>query len=175
MRRHNEEQSQIVQFVINDTPSISGRHARFEPLSCTNPADKFGRVATTWAELQGLSRVQGGKHTAPVFEISESCCTGKGPGVGKLLFRRPIAVLALIPKPAVLFTAGAVAGAIGTGSWLGLKLICLLQPKAIRPSPSRDISLVDGWRGRRCSTNSISSWRKGSRIKFFFQFHNLKN
>lgn len=35
------------------------------------------------------------------------------PQLGELLLRRPEAALALVPRPAVLFLAGAVAGAIG--------------------------------------------------------------
>ncbi len=51
---------------------------------------------------------------APVFELAEMV-EGGGPlpGFGELLLRRPIAATALLPKSAVLFTAGAVAGALG--------------------------------------------------------------
>ena len=51
-----------------------------------------------------------------VFEIAAVDDKGgrkAAPRLGELLVRRPEAALALVPRPAVLFLAGAVAGAIG--------------------------------------------------------------
>lgn len=51
----------------------------------------------------------------PVFELSRCQRRQKGkPAFGRLLFKRPVAAVALVPEPAVLFAAGAVAGALGT-------------------------------------------------------------
>ena len=50
----------------------------------------------------------------PVFELSRGKHRGRcKPNFGRLLVKRPVAAVALIPEPAVLFTAGAVAGALG--------------------------------------------------------------
>ncbi len=117
MRRPKRGQSQIVHFDIEDVPSFSGRHVSFEALPSQDAAATSGLQAVAGSYLHHRSRGGEGKRKAPIFEIAENCCTKKGPSVKQLLLRRPLAVLALIPKPAVLFTAGAVAGAIGTGSW----------------------------------------------------------
>lgn len=53
---------------------------------------------------------------APVFELAAAAPAGSAQNVdlGKLLVRRPVAAIALVPKSALLFAAGAVAGALGT-------------------------------------------------------------
>ncbi|BDA48379.1 probable envelope ADP,ATP carrier protein, chloroplastic [Coccomyxa sp. Obi] len=52
---------------------------------------------------------------APVFELAAAAPAGSAQNVdlGRLLVRRPVAAIALVPKPALLFAAGAVAGALG--------------------------------------------------------------
>ena len=53
-----------------------------------------------------------GRQTA-CFELAVSGSNKDRPDARHLLSNRPLAVLSLIPRPAVLFTAGAVSGAIG--------------------------------------------------------------
>lgn len=50
---------------------------------------------------------------APCFELAFSSSDRPRPGVGYLVSNRPVALLSLVPRPAVLFTAGALSGAIG--------------------------------------------------------------
>ena len=53
-------------------------------------------------------------HAAPAIELAEAQGAHPGqPSLGHLLVKRPVAVIALVPKSAVLFAAGAVAGALG--------------------------------------------------------------
>ena len=55
-----------------------------------------------------------GTAAAAVFELAEVIERGgQVPRFGELLIRRPVAATALMPKSVVLFTAGAVAGALG--------------------------------------------------------------
>jgi hypothetical protein len=55
-----------------------------------------------------------GTADAAVFELAEVTERGgQVPRFGELLIRRPVAATALLPKSVVLFTAGAVAGALG--------------------------------------------------------------
>lgn len=49
----------------------------------------------------------------PCFELAVSSRDNSRPDVGYLLSHRPVALLSLVPRPAVLFTAGALSGAIG--------------------------------------------------------------
>jgi hypothetical protein len=113
MLRSNGVQIEPSQVLKSDGPCCSGRSIKFETLQWNGSADTLARQAGALPALQH-SRARGThRDITPLFELSESCCAGKRPSVGRLLVRRPIAVLAVIPKPAVLFTAGAVAGAIG--------------------------------------------------------------
>lgn len=49
-----------------------------------------------------------------LFELSTSeGSRDRRPSVGNLLVRRPVAAVALLPQPLVLFSAGAFAGALG--------------------------------------------------------------
>lgn len=51
----------------------------------------------------------------PVFTLAQGGARRRGkPSLGTLILKRPIAAVALVPEPAILFTAGAVAGAFGT-------------------------------------------------------------
>lgn len=50
---------------------------------------------------------------APSFELAVATDAKDRPDARHLLSNRPLALLSLIPRPAVLFTAGAVSGAIG--------------------------------------------------------------
>ncbi len=50
---------------------------------------------------------------APCFELAVATNAKDRPHARHLLSNRPLALLSLIPRPAVLFTAGAVSGAIG--------------------------------------------------------------
>lgn len=47
------------------------------------------------------------------FELSSASGSVEKPRIGRLLVRRPVAAVALVPQPLVLFTAGALAGALG--------------------------------------------------------------
>ncbi len=51
----------------------------------------------------------------PVFELAAAAPAGSAHNIdmGRLLVRRPVAAVALVPKSALLFAAGAVAGALG--------------------------------------------------------------
>ena len=49
----------------------------------------------------------------PCFELAVSTRDNTRPDVRYLLSHRPVALLSLVPRPAVLFTAGALSGAIG--------------------------------------------------------------
>lgn len=50
----------------------------------------------------------------PVFELSQAKRSRHGkPQLGQLLIKRPVAAIALVPEPAILFTSGAIAGALG--------------------------------------------------------------
>ncbi len=123
MRRRQEQGgSARVSMDVVDEPCFSGRTSNFEVLSFKLgsrsgvPDDANIGPRHSSASLNFVGRDQrNGAHrrSVPVFELSEACCCGKGPSPGELLVRRPIAALALVPKPLVLFTAGAVAGAIG--------------------------------------------------------------
>jgi hypothetical protein len=57
------------------------------------------------------------RRRGPVFELSEGqgreAIGDRRPIFGKLLVKRPLAAVALIPQPVVLFAAGATAGALG--------------------------------------------------------------
>eukprot|EP00884_Botryococcus_braunii_P015171 jgi/Botrbrau1/23655/Bobra.55_2s0038.1 len=113
MRRLKGEHYENIQFVCHDLPCPSERSFLVEePISRTYSGGS-GRKAHVGVGLKSRSKCAERKLLTPIFEISETCSAVDRPGVGQLLLRRPIAVLALIPKPAVLFTAGAVAGAIG--------------------------------------------------------------
>ena len=73
------------------------------PLTCTE--GEFARTGT---------RKRHGTAVAPVFELAEVTERGgQVPRFGELLIRRPVAATALLPNSVVLFTAGAVAGALG--------------------------------------------------------------
>lgn len=55
-------------------------------------------------------------HTArPTFVLAAGGEADRQSSPGALLLRRPVAALGRVPRPLVLFTAGALAGAIGTG------------------------------------------------------------
>ena len=95
--------------------------ARKGRVSTQSPCCTFGTVHVLDPEEVDLS-VSGGssiffgkRRRVPVFELSQGHDRGKQrrPGVGRLLVNRPIATVALIPQPLVLFAAGAAAGALG--------------------------------------------------------------
>ena len=79
-------------------------------------------------------------HAVPAFELAaaeEGSLTG--PSIGTLLAKRPVAALALIPRSAVLFGAGAVAGALGAHGMEGPPCFAMPgvssgQPWMTRPS-----------------------------------------
>jgi hypothetical protein len=69
------------------------------------------------------------RQPGPLFELSAAPDAGQQQvDVGRLLVRRPVAVFALLPRPAVLFAAGAVAGALGEMH------CCLLLPEQLGQS-----------------------------------------
>jgi len=91
-------------------------------LSTQRPRCSFSTVDirdTTNADLCGSEdrRSTSGRRCGPVFELSEGHSRGlqvhSRPSFGRLLVNRPLAVVALIPQPLVLFGAGAAAGALG--------------------------------------------------------------
>ena len=64
----------------------------------------------------------------PVFELGQVLeGSSQNPRFGDLIIRRPTAAVALLPNSAVLFTAGAVAGALGWPSFLA-SLLWLISP-----------------------------------------------
>ena len=82
---------------------------RFTTASCCFDVDHADSVQPT--RFSRASRRQ-----LPCFELAISDSRqnrSNRPNVQYLLSQRPIAVLSLIPRPAVLFAAGAISGAIG--------------------------------------------------------------
>ena len=81
----------------------------------------YAKVAHAICSCDFGAEVAGGhssKHT-PVFELGQVVEGGSHvPRFGDLIVRRPTAAVALLPQSAVLFTAGAVAGALGRPSFL---------------------------------------------------------
>lgn len=56
----------------------------------------------------------GNQRTGLLFELSAAPDSSQQQvDIGRLLMRRPVAAFALVPRPALLFAAGAVAGALG--------------------------------------------------------------
>lgn len=105
---------------LEEEPCFSGRTSNFDVLTWDSGRRSGVADANIGARHHrpslnpGMDTRKGSKSmSVPVFELSEACCCRKGPSAGELLVRRPVAMLALVPKPLVLFTAGAVAGAIG--------------------------------------------------------------
>ena len=64
---------------------------------------------------------------APVFTLAAAhghkgvAHSDGAPTLAQLAARRPVALLALVPTPAVLFVAGAVAGAVGERVYRGMQ------------------------------------------------------
>lgn len=80
--------------------------------ACMRSEGTGRRKARQAAQLEFL-HTQG---RGPVLELAAappSGGTAQEVTLGKLLVRRPVAAIALVPKSAVLFAAGAVAGALG--------------------------------------------------------------
>ena len=76
-------------------------------------SSKFATVSYAHAPRASPWRRDAVQHPRqPVYEIAEAEDL-QAPGVGQLVFRRPVAALALVPRPVVLFIAGAIAGGIG--------------------------------------------------------------
>ena len=73
----------------------------------------------TFAASASTSTLVHQPHATAIFELAssdtrlQSSPQRAAPQLGELLLRRPEAALFLVPRPAVLFLAGAVAGAIG--------------------------------------------------------------
>lgn len=66
-------------------------------------------VGSSWGQKgsqHGFSNPQ------PMFQLSSAEFSG-GPDPMELLLNRPVALLNLMPRPVVLFAAGAIAGALG--------------------------------------------------------------
>lgn len=66
-------------------------------------------VGMTWGQCRGN---RAPSIPRPLFQMSSAEFSGR-PDPVELLWRRPVALLSLIPKPAVLFVAAAAAGALG--------------------------------------------------------------
>lgn len=93
---------------VIDRPHISQR--------CSNT---YSRVFAGGGKGRGRQEAAQPLHArtgAPVFELAAAVPAGSAQNVdlGRLLVRRPVAAIALVPKSALLFAAGAVAGALGT-------------------------------------------------------------
>ena len=84
---------------------MPGRDSRLLLMAPTYTEGEFTRTGTSKRH---------GTAVAAVFELAEITERGgQVPRFGELLIRRPVAATALLPKSVVLFTAGAVAGALG--------------------------------------------------------------
>ena len=79
---------------------------RFTTASCCPDVDHADSV-------QPIRLSRANRRQLPCFELAVSDPNQNRPNVQYLLSQRPIAVLSLIPRPAVLFAAGAISGAIG--------------------------------------------------------------
>ena len=68
------------------------------------------------------------KQPAACFELAQAEPGSGRLTCGQLLVSRPVAALAVLPRPLVLFAAGAVSGAIGapgpSGGWLTSVAVC---------------------------------------------------
>ena len=78
----------------------------------------------------------------PVFELACSRRAGKQPEFGELLLRRPVAAVALVPQPIILFSAGAMAGALGTAHCCSIVRRGILQ--ALFASLDADVKWLVG-------------------------------
>ena len=94
-------------------------------LSSTILADTVGRddahaILRSLAESSAISRSYSEPSTSYsqssnlIFELSAAAEREAGElSIGRLLVRRPVAAVGLLPQPLVLFSAGACAGALG--------------------------------------------------------------
>ena len=89
----------------SDFPAVQAS-CRFTTASCCPDVDHTDAV-------QSMVFPQSIRRQSPCFELASTETSQNKPSPQFLLSKRPIALLSLIPRPAVLFTAGAVSGAIG--------------------------------------------------------------
>ena len=98
-------------------------HRRSNPVGRL-PSDSpgTGHFNTAATLVFTASATSAAAHRSRPFAVYELAAAGDNlrpsppraaPQLGELLLRRPEAALALVPRPAVLFFAGALAGAIG--------------------------------------------------------------
>lgn len=88
------------------TQSAAPAACRFTTASYCLDVDQAGAVQST-------ARSRSNRALPPCFELAVSRSEEARPNPRYLLSRRPVALLSLVPRPAVLFTAGALSGAIG--------------------------------------------------------------
>lgn len=89
---------------LNDINGSKDTHAILSPQVEASPVGRFySEPSTSYSQSSNL-----------VFNLSSvSDQRAEQPRLGKLLVRRPVAAVALLPQPLVLFSAGACAGALG--------------------------------------------------------------
>ena len=100
---------------------------RQEETVCPSAADVLSRQQSSLGTSTSSADANIARCPVPVFELAAG---NNMPTVGQLLLHRPVAALALVPKPVVLFTAGALAGAIGAAP-------------AASPRPSQQSQLLE--------------------------------
>ncbi|CAK0785533.1 hypothetical protein CVIRNUC_008743 [Coccomyxa viridis] len=84
----------------------------FQALECRRQSGSLATASIRSSESR-LSKGHNSK-VMPVFELGQVLeGSSQNPRFGDLIVRRPTAAVALLPSSAVLFTAGAVAGALG--------------------------------------------------------------
>lgn len=120
-------------------------HRRSNPVgrlpSDSPGSDHFNTAATL--VFTASASTSAAAHRSRPFAVYELAAAGDNlrssppraaPQLGELLLRRPEAALALVPRPAVLFFAGALAGAIGKTITAPLDRVkILLQVQTVLP------------------------------------------
>ena len=97
-------------------PNCTDHPQPTQSVSCVFASDGFDarRRSCSQASTSQPASTALQSRQQPVFELCHSRRAGKQPEFGELLMRRPVAAVALVPQPIILFSAGAVAGALGT-------------------------------------------------------------
>ncbi|KAL3138930.1 hypothetical protein ABBQ32_005745 [Trebouxia sp. C0010 RCD-2024] len=92
---------------------VAGSIQSAAPAACRFTTASYCLDVDQAEAVESTARSRSYRPSTPCFELTVSRSEQKRPDVRYLLSKRPIALLSLVPRPAVLFTAGAVSGAIG--------------------------------------------------------------